>query len=393
MSKHKRPVPRKPSAAEAEPEVLAQALADLALAVAEQEEGAGTPELREQEDQLLKLVRNALRKQNDELLYEAIECARDTDVGAYQYLRSQVEEAAATVVLRRAGAADMEINAFAVPMFVRSTGGLKEDECFQDPDAFEELVDSFRVAELESRQAKVVLIRHAYDLDEIDNISYGRLHEMVREAAASMTEKKKLVAAPAIEGSMTGWPASAFEAADQAVELRFLLGFALKRVDDPFYREPADEEAADAWFEARMERFRQWTLMAAPMVQRCLAMDPRALDVDFLYQDLFYGAKEQGMAELAMLRMMSAIAQALERAGAAPGQVKAVIAPAEVDGQMALRVNLYGADGAQLAAADKPLDLAGDLDTEVEDIRDALRTLGIEAVELAGSLELARLHA
>jgi len=384
MSKHKRPVPRKPSAAaEAEPEVLAQALADLALAVAEQEEGAGTPGLREQEDQLLRLVRNALRKQNDELLYEAIECARDTDVGAYQYLRSQVEEAAATVVLRRAGAADMEINAFAVPLFVRSTGGLKEDECFQDPDAFEELVDSFRVAELESRQAKVVLIRHAYDLDEIDSISYSRLHEMVREAAASMTEKKKLVAAPAIEGSITGWPASAFEAADQAVELRFLLGFALKRADDPFYREPAGEEAADAWFEARMERFRRWTLIAAPLVQHCLAMDPQALDIDFLYQDLFYGAKEQGMAELAMLRMMSAIAQALERADAAPAQVKAVIAPAEMDGQMALRVNLYGADGAQLAAADKPLDLAGDLDTEVEDIRDALRTLGIEAVELA----------
>lgn len=384
MSKHKRPVPRKPSAAaEAEPEVLAQALADLALAVAEQEEGAGTPELREQEDQLLKLVRNALRKQNDELLYEAIECARDTDVGAYQYLRSQVEEAAATVVLRRAGAAEMEINAFAVPMFVRSTGGLKEDECFQDPDAFEELVDSFRVAELESRQAKVVLIRHAYDLDEIDSISYSRLHEMVREAAASMMEKKKLVAAPAIEGSIAGWSASVFEVADQAVELRFLLGFALKRADDPFYREPADEEAADAWFEARMERFRQWTLMAAPLVQRCLAMDRPALEVNFLYQDLFYGAKEQGMAELAMLRMMSAIAQALERAGAAPAQVKAVIAPAEVDGQMALRVNLYGADGAQLAAADKPLDLAGGLDTEVEDIRDALRTLGIEAVELA----------
>ena len=384
MSKHKRPVPRKPSAAaEAEPEVLAQALADLALAVAEQEEGAGTPELREQEDQLLKLVRNALRKQNDELLYEAIECARDTDVGAYQYLRSQVEEAAATVVLRRAGAADMEINAFAVPMFVRSTGGLKEDECFQDPDAFEELVDSFRVAELESRQAKVVLIRHAYDLDEIDRISYSRLHEMVREAAASMMEKKKLVAAPAIEGSIAGWSASAFEVADQAVELRFLLGFALKRADDPFYREPADEEAADAWFEARMERFRQWTLMAAPLVQCCLAMNPLAVEVNFLYQDLFYGAKEQGMAELAMLRMMSAIAQALERAGAAPAQVKAVIAPAEVDGQMALRVNLYGADGAQLVAADKPLDLAGGLDTEVEDIRDALRTLGIEAVELA----------
>lgn len=384
MSKHKRPVPRKPSpAAEAEPEVLAQALADLALAVAEQEEGAGTPELREQEEQLLKLVRNALRKHNDELLYEAIECARDTDVGAYQYLRSQVEEAAATVVLRRAGAADMEINAFAVPMFVRSTGGLKEDECFQDPDAFEELVDSFRVAELESRQAKVVLIRHAYDLDEIDRISYGRLHEMVREAAASMTEKKKLVAAPSIEGSIAGWSASAFEVADQAVELRFLLGFALKRADDPFYREPAGEEAADAWFEARMERFRQWTLMASPLVQCCLAMNPLALEVNFLYQDLFYGAKEQGMAELAMLRMMSAIAQALVQAGAAPGQVKAVIAPAEVDGQMALRVNLYGADGAQLVAADKPLDLAGDLDTEVEDIRDALRTLGIEAVELA----------
>lgn len=383
MPKNKRPVARKPSPqAEPDHEVLAQALADLALELAEQEDSAATPALQEQEAQLHKLVRNALRKQNDELLYEAIELARDADVSAAAYLRGKVEEAAATLLLRRPNAPEMEIDAFALPLFVHSTGGLKAAETFQDPQAFELLVDSFRAGALESPHARVVLISHAYDLDEVDRISYCQLGEMVREAAASMTDKK-LTAAPALLRSIRGWSPSAFGAADQAVELRFLLGFALKRADDPFYQVPAGEAEADAWFEARMERFRQWTVQAAPLVRRCLAADPAALELDFLYQDLFYGAKEQGMAEHAMLQMMSAINQALEAHRLAPDQVRAVVAPADVDGQMVLRVNLYACAGALLASAQKPFDLAADLEGEMDDLCDALGTLGIGAPQLA----------
>ena len=44
----------------------------------------------------------------------------------------------------------------------------------------------------------------------------------------------------------------------------------------------------------------QSATQAAPLVQRCLAAQP--VELNFLYQDLFYGAKEQGMAEYAMLQ-------------------------------------------------------------------------------------------
>ena len=127
---------------------------------------------------------------------------------------------------------------------------------------------------------------------------------MLREVAATMSEKK-MVDTPALAGSISGWTGGGFEPADDAMELRFLLGFARKRADDPFYLVPEDEEGADAYFAARMERYRQWTLEAAPLVQACLAADPASLSINFLYQDLFYGAKEQGMAEMAMLAMMS----------------------------------------------------------------------------------------
>lgn len=382
MPKNQRPVPRKPATApEEENDVMAQALADLALELSEREHAdeADTPGLLLKEDEFNKLVRNALRKQNDEVLYGAIERARYADVGAYQYARSHIEEAAATVVLRKHGAPAMEVNAFALPLFVQSQGGLKEADGFQDGDAFAELVASFKQAGLESPGAKVVMISHAYDADEADRISFSDLHEMARDAAAAMSDKK-LVATPALERSMVGWAPSGFEAGDKAVELRYLLGFALKRADDPFYQAPSGEAAADAWYEQRMARYRAWTAQAGPLVQRCLGPDPEALQVHFLYQDLFFGAREQGMDELAMLRMITELGAALDQHG---GQADAVVGPADVDDMMVLRVSLVGADGVQLAASDKPLDLAADLQAEVDDVRDALATLGVHKVSVA----------
>ena len=407
MPKNKKPVPRKSSMAPAEDnDVLAQALADLALDLADRELGdddaeadpqaaagnvgargkAATPPANAAPpptpEDLERLVRNALRKKNDEVLYGAIERARYTDVGAYQLLRERIEEAAATVTLRRDGAPAMETNAFAVPVFVHSTGGLKETEQFQDGAAFDALVASIQAAGLEGPQAKVVLIAHAYDLDEIDRITYSHLNEMVRDATASMTDKK-LVATPALERSIVGWQAGSFSAHDKAVELRFLLGFSLKRADDPFYQVPSDEAAADAYFEARMARYRQWTEQAAPLVKQVLAADPAGLELHFLYQDLVFGAKEQALAELAMLQMMSDINGALETSGQAPDSVRAVAGPADVNTEMVLRVAIYGADDELLVASEKPLDLAADLQTEVDDICDALATLGIADVSVA----------
>jgi hypothetical protein len=383
MPKNKRPVPRKtvPSP-EDRNEAAAQALAELALDLAEREDG-DSDALRLKEVEFQRLIRKALSQKKDEVLYEAIERAHDEDIGAYQFLRGAIEEAAATMLQRREGAPEMEINAFMIPVFVRSVGGLKEDQGFQDPAVYDALLASFTSARLESAKAKVVLISHAYDLAEIDAITYCHLDAMVRDALSTLTEKK-LVAAPALERSITGWSPTGFAAADEVSELRFLLGFALKRADDPFYRVPDDEAAADLYFDERMARYRAWTADAAALVKRCLATGAAAdaLAIDFLYQDLFYGAKEQGMAEHAMLQLMASLNAALQQTDAA--QVRAVIGPADVRGAMVLRVNLYRIDGgALLASAEKPLDLAADLALEVDDVGDALATLGVEALSVA----------
>ncbi|HEV7815299.1 MAG TPA: hypothetical protein VGP06_09415 [Janthinobacterium sp.] len=384
MPKNKRPVPRKTATPEDKDEAITQTLADLALALAEQEDGDTlNEELRRKEADFHKLVRKSLNQKKDEVLYEAIERARDEDLGAWQFLRGAVEEAAATVLLRREGAPEMEINAFLIPLFVRGTGGLKEEQGFQDQAAFEALLASFQEGQLESAKARVVLIRHAYDLAEIDSIAYSHLNEMVREAATSMTDKK-IAAAPALERSIAGWSATAFGAGDEVSELRFLLGFALKRADDPFYAVPENEDAADAYFETRMQRYREWTIAAAPLLKSCLAPPATALELHFLYQDLFYGAKEQAMAEYAMLQLMAALNDALREKRLDAQQVKAIVAPAAVRGAMVLRVNLYpAAGGAPLASAEKPLDLAADLEAEVDDVCDALATIGLHALSVA----------
>jgi hypothetical protein len=384
MPKNKRPVPRKASdTPEDKDETVTQSLCDLALELAEREDSDTMSELlRQKEVEFQRLIRKNLNQKKDEVLYDAIERAKYEDVGAYQYLRGHIEEAASTVLLRREGAPTMEINAFVVPLFVHSSGGLKEDQGFQDQDAFEQLVASFQQAGLESAKAKVVLMNHAYDLNEIDRITYSHLNEMVRDAWASMTDKK-VAATPALERSIAGWSGAGFGAQDAAVELRFLLGFALKRADDPFYQVPADEAAADAYFAARMARYQAWTLQAQPLLQRSLAAPGTPLEINFLYQDLFHGGKEQGMAEYFTLQMMAEINAALQRHGVDAGQARAVVGPADVHGEMVLRVKLHDAGGALLASSEKPLDLAADLEVEVDDIADALGTLGVRAVAVA----------
>ncbi|MES2742669.1 MAG: hypothetical protein V4754_17230 [Pseudomonadota bacterium] len=385
MPKSQRPVPRKsPATPEDKDHALTQSLCQLALEVAEQEDGETLgAALGEQAQQLQKLVRKLLHQNKDTVLYEAIELARDEDVGAYQLLRASIEEAAATVVVRRDAAPPMEINAFLIPLFVHSTGGLRKEQECQDADGFEALVASIQQGQLESAKAKVVLMRHIYDLGEIDSITYCHLHDMVRDAHASLTEKK-LAATPALERSVGSWAGGDFGPQDAAMELRFLLGFALKRVDDPFYAVPAEEAAADDYFAARMERYRQWTLVAADLVKRCLAPAGTPLECNFLYQDLFFGGKEQGMREYFMLQTMADMNQALQQHRLTPGQVGAIVAPADVNGAMVMRVSLTGhADGALLCSSDQPLDLGADLQDEVDDLCDALLTIGVTDLSVA----------
>lgn len=386
MPKNKPPVPRKSaSRPEDDTEQMALALAELALEIADPEEDAEAI-LREKEAELARLVRNALRKKNDEVLYGAIEHARFTDPAAFAYLRSQVEEAAATITLRREGKAAEEIDAFLVPVFVSSTGGLKQEQTFQDVAAFELLRASFQQAGLESADATVVLISHAYDLDEIDRISYSQLNDMLREVAATMSEKK-MVETPALSASIAGWSGGGFAPDDEAMELRFLLGFVRRRSDDPFYAEPSGD-AAEAWFDARMERYRQWSLDAAPLLQACLAADPSALSLNFLYQDLFYGAKEQGMAELAMLGVISEIGQAMAAHEVDPAELSAIVAPAASEDELMLRVNLYrGGEDGPMVSAEKRFDLAGDVEAELEELCEALRALGIQALSVADKFD------
>lgn len=383
MPKNKRPVPRKTAAApEDDTEQMAQALADLALDIAEREVDDAAA-LQQKEGELVRLVRNALRKKNDELLYGAIDQARFTDVAAFAYLRGRIEETAAVTTIRRDGRPAEEIDAFLVPVFVSSTGGLKQEQTFQDVAAFELLRASFQQAGLESADATVVLISHAYDLDEIDRISYSQLHDMLREVSATMSEKK-MVDTPVLSGSIAGWSGAGFAPGDEAMELRFLLGFVRKRGDDPFYAVPHDEAGAEAWYDARMDRYRQWTLDAAPLLQACLAADPSSVSLNFLYQDLFFGAKEQGMAELAMLGVMSEIGQALDAYAGDVAEVSAIVAPAAAEEELVLRINLYrGAEDGPMASAEKRFDVAGDLRGEIDDLCDSLRTMGISAVSVA----------
>jgi hypothetical protein len=384
MPKNKRPVPRKSAkpAAEAAHEELSQNLAELALEIAEGEDlDPSTLAAREQD--LLTLVRRALRRKHDEALYGAIELAKYTDPEACRLLRDRIEEEAATLHVHHEGEAEFEIDCFMIPLFVHSEGGLREAEVFQDDAAFEELGDSLRQAGLASADTRVILVRHLYDLDAVDRISYGVLQDMLREAAASM-RSKKMIPAPAIEASIRPWQDSGYESGDAAMELRFLLGFALKRADDPFYRVPSDEDGADSYFEGRMARYRMWAGSIAPLLSRCLSAHPAGVDLNFLYQDLFYGAKAQALDELAMLATLSEVNGRIDELERDPERLKAAVAPLDAGGEIVLRINLYPLDGgAPLATIDKPVDLAADLQSELEDLCDALGTAGLDGVLVA----------
>ena len=387
MPKNKKPVPRKPAtAAEPDTDALAQALADLALEVAEGEDS--DPELaaaREQE--LLVDIRKALRKKRDEVLYGAIELARFTDPDACRLLRGHIGEQSATLRLRREGEEELEIDAFLIPLFVRSTGGLVAQETFADDAAYEELANSFVAFELDSPGAKLALVRHAYDLAEADHIGYSTLQELLREAAASLTSRKP-VAAPLLEASIRGWTGERFAPDETAMELRFLFGFSLKRADDPFYAVPKDEIDADVYFADRMRRYRAWTERVAPLVRRCLAADPDSISVDFLYQDLFHGAKEQGVSELAMLGTLAEINRLLATKELAADRVRAVVAPIDAGEHIELRVNLYALDGGPpWGGTVKAVDLAADLGAEVDELCDALGSIGVDDVSTADGFD------
>jgi len=386
MPKNKRPAPRTSNNTR-EPDTDAQArlMADMALEIAEREDHAaqGGEQAHEQEQALAALVRKAIRKKHDEVLYEAIELARYTDPLACRLLRGRIEEEAATLRIRREEGPEYEIDAFLVPLFVRSQGGLDARETFQDQAAFEALAASFQAQGLDSKGAKVVLLQHAYDLAEIDHVAYGTLHQMLREAAASLLDKK-LQPAPAIEASMRGWTGEPVAPDETALELRFLLGFSLKRADDPFYRVPKDEAGSDAYFAARLERYRAWTGAAGPLVARVLARDPERLELNFLYQDLFYGAKEQGVAELATLGVLAEAKRLLAAKDLAPDAVHAAVAPLDMGEHVVLRANLYALDGGlPWGSVEKPVDLAADLAAEVDELCDALLSLGLEGVSIA----------
>lgn len=369
---------------EAEPEELAQNLVDLALEITERE----TPDVAAsaaREQDLTVLVRRLLRRRHDDVLYGAIELARYTDADCCRLLRARIEEEAATLHVRGDGddGAELEIDAFMIPLFVHSTGGLVQDEVFRDDTDFEALIDSFRQSGLASPATRLVVVRHLYDLDSIDRIRYGDLQEMLKEAAQAM-RSRKLVGTPAIAATMQPWVGGDYEAGDEAMELRFLLGFALKPADDPFYHVPAGETAAEAYFEGRMARFRMWAGSVAPLLARCLSSHPAGVELNFLYQDLFFGAKEQGVSELSMLATLAEVNARLDEQARAPDRIKAVVAPLEANGEPVLRVNLYPLDGgAPLATVDKPLDLAADLATDLDDLCDALGTIGLDGVLLA----------
>lgn len=386
MPKNKKPVPRKSAAAslaEDQDEAQVAALCTLALELAEQEDSDTLGDaLRQKQFDFQRLLRRYLNQGRDDMLYGAIDQAGHEDIGAFQLLRAAVEEAAASVPVRKENGPALEIDVFAIPVFVGSTGGLVEAEGFQDDDAYDALLDSMKRAGLESPQARLVLLRHAFDAAEMRRITYSQLHAMAREASA-MLGNKKVIDAPALERSITGWSGATFGPDDAAVELRFLVGFSQKHADDPFYAPPADEAAADAWFDARLERYRRWTEQAAPLVRRLLAPAGRALQLNFLYQDLFFGARAQGLAEQAMLALMATLGAALD---GHEGPARAVVGPADVGGDMVLRVQLYGGD-TLLATGERPLELGSDLAVEVDDVRDALATLGVAEIAVAARFD------
>lgn len=384
MTKKRKAPGKSVASPEDQDEALTHDLLELARELALHEGSTSLSDaLKKRKSDFRKIIRKCLNQKKDDVLNEALERALELESHAYPLLKETIEDTSENVIFRRDDGRDLEINAFVIPLFAHTAGGLDREQCFQDEEAFDLLRQSIHGARLESPDANVVLVSHAYHLDEIEQISHSQLNAMVHEAFDSMT-RKKATAAPEITRSMSGWPDSHFAPEDQAVELRFLLGFALKTLDDPFYQVPKNEAAADRYFETRADRFRRWTKQAAPLVKRCLATDGREMEIDFLYQDLFYGGKERGIAEYDMLQMMSELHHGLHLHGTLPDNTRAIIGPVDAGDAMALRVNLYAEpDGALVASSDKPIAADGDLEAEADDVRDALMTIGVKSLSLA----------
>jgi hypothetical protein len=365
-------------------EVLADQLVKLALDLRESDVYTILPDaLQKTQVELRKTIRKCLQQQREQALDEALERTFEEDAKAYRVLRENMEELSGTILLRRDEGRDMEVNAFVVPLFVHTMGGLSSEQCFQDVEAFEQLRDSFKEGGLESRKASVVLVSHAYHLDELERIGYCQLNEMVHEASDAMT-RKKTVAADAIARSMSGWPPLDFAPDDSAMELRFLLGFALKTMDDPFYHVPEKEAAADRYFETRAERFRKWSQQVTPLLQRCLMTDRRDVQIDFLYQDLFHGGKEAALGELEMLRLLSEVQQALEAHGIAAEDARAIIGPMKTDDEAVVRISLHtAATENSIGIVDKPLSRTDTVESAIADIADGLATVGVQDIHIA----------
>lgn len=290
-------------------------------------------------------VRSHILKKDDDTLFDALERLWNDYPDAYWPVREAVDEQASTVVIVREGAAAMEANAFAIPMFVESRGGLKADAGFQDPQAYEELVASITAGGLESPGAKVVLVQHWYDLPALDRLGYSAVHELVREAAAAMGSKK-LKGVPLLERSMAAPQPRDFGADDNAMELRFLLGFVLRRADDPFYRIPAD---ADTYFARREAAFAAWSATAEPLLARLLAPAGSELSINIRSQDVVHAAKDAAVAELAILELMFDIGAALREAGIEAAASRAHVEPGPAEGMLSVLLR-DGADKVLLDA-------------------------------------------
>ncbi len=379
MPANKKPVARKAvDSPEQKDEALTRQLCALALYLSDQPKKNATTE--QNRDDFFRLLKKSLHQKNDDILYDALDRIKHEGGGAYLFLKSAIEELAEVVVIQRPKAPAIEINAFVIPLFLHTTGGLKHAEAFQDQDAFEALTKSIQTSGLESPDANVVLVNHAYVLDDIDAITFSHLHEMVRDAHAAMVDMRN-AAANAIERSFGDAVDEPFAPDDVAVELRFLLGFAMKSLDDSFYQIPASEQAMQAYFAQRESRFQQWAETVAPLVQRCFASAGRPVETHFLYQDLFHGGKERGIAEYFTLQMMSDLNYGLAEHQLNASASRAVIAAAELGDEKVLRVNLYvTSDAALLASAEKPLHPFADVDSEIQDVRDALGMIGLESI-------------
>jgi hypothetical protein len=384
MNKKKFPSTTKSGVSATEPdELLASRLVNLALELRESDVYAELPDaLKKAQSELHRGIRKCLQQKREMALDEALERAVEEDAQAYRVLRAQIEEMAGAILLHRDQGPEIEVNAFAVPLFVHTKGGLKSEQCFQDEEAFTKLRDSFKEGGLESRKAEVVLVAHAYHLDEMEKVGYCQLNDMVHEATEAMT-RKKAAAADAIARSMSGWPPSDFAPDDSAMELRFLLGFARKSMDDPFYKVPEKEAAADRFFEQRAERFRKWSQDAMPLLKRCLVTDGRDVQIDFLYQDVFHGAQDAAVRELDMLRILSDLQQLLEEHGGAAAEINAVIGPMETEDDDVLRIGLYANAGQEeLGGVEKVLSRSEDVDSAIAELADGLASLGIQNVQL-----------